>query len=150
MKFIPVAVAALLAASSPAWATPAHKAAAPGHVALPAHVRPERYQINIIPNAQDLTFEGHEAITVTVKRTTSKIVLNAADMDAASQFYCDFLEFDIINRIKVMCFLQCNEDHHSLAFATGDASTLNHVAVLSMPVSICPDRISARPRAMAP
>ena len=56
------------------------------------------------------------------------VVLNSADMDATSSFYCERLGFQQINRIKVMCFLKCNEDHHSLAFAAGNASTLNHLA----------------------
>jgi catechol 2,3-dioxygenase len=55
-------------------------------------------------------------------------VLNSADMDAASAFYQTYLRFDQINRIERMCFLQCNEDHHSLAFALGKASSLNHLA----------------------
>ncbi len=55
-------------------------------------------------------------------------VLNAPDMDATSTFYCETLGFQLFNRIKVMCFLKCNQDHHSLAFAAGSASTLNHLA----------------------
>jgi catechol 2,3-dioxygenase len=55
-------------------------------------------------------------------------VLNSADMDGASAFYCERLGFQQINRIERMCFLKCNVDHHSLAFARGTASTLNHLA----------------------
>ena len=85
MKFAVVAAAALLAAGSPAWAaqakaTKAAAPAAPTHVALPSDVAPERYDILIVPNAKDLTFAGHEAITVVVRRPTSRIVLNAADI----------------------------------------------------------------------
>ena len=45
MKFFPAVAAALLAATSPAWAAPAHpkvKAAAARHVALPTTVVPDR------------------------------------------------------------------------------------------------------------
>lgn len=63
------------------------------------------------------------------------VVLNAADMDSISAFYCDRLGFQLINRIKVMSFLKCNQDHHSLAFATGAASTLNHIAFAMQDVS---------------
>ena len=89
MKFVPAFVLAALmlratALSAEAATSTAKPAAAKGathaHVALPADVRPERYAINIIPNAEKLTFEGHEAITVTVKRATKQIVLNAADI----------------------------------------------------------------------
>jgi catechol-2,3-dioxygenase len=55
-------------------------------------------------------------------------VLNSADMDATSAFYCERLGFRQINRIERMCFLKCNEDHHSLAFAKGSGCTLNHLA----------------------
>src|SRR3954452_2371777 len=89
MRFVTALAAALLAASSPALAAPKapapaqHKPAAPtpvAHVALPTDVRPERYDIAITPNAKDLTFLGHEAVTITVKRATNRIVLNAADI----------------------------------------------------------------------
>jgi aminopeptidase N len=86
MKFIPVVVAAMLAAASPAWAAPTHpkptgEAAFPPHVALPTNVIPERYEISITPNAGTLTFTGREKIAVTVKSATDRIVLNAADID---------------------------------------------------------------------
>jgi aminopeptidase N len=93
MKFMPAAVAVLLAVSAPAWvhAAPAAKATAkaapaakpvafPPHVALPKAVAPERYAITIRPNAEKLTFAGHEDITLTVKSATDRIVLNAADI----------------------------------------------------------------------
>ncbi len=72
--------AALLAASSPSLAASAELKLAAAHVALPADVRPERYDIAITPNAKDLTFLGHEAVVITVKRATNRIVLNAADI----------------------------------------------------------------------
>jgi aminopeptidase N len=82
MKLAVAFAAALLAVSSPAWAAPAKtaQASAPAHVALPTDVTPERYDIAITPNAKDLTFVGHEAITIVVKRPTARIVLNAADI----------------------------------------------------------------------
>jgi aminopeptidase N len=84
MKFVPAAVAILLAATSPAWAASAQpKAAGPaaaGHISLPTNVVPERYEITIRPNAEKLTFSGQEKIAVTVKSATDRIVLNAADI----------------------------------------------------------------------
>jgi aminopeptidase N len=83
MKFIPAVAAALLAATSPAWAAPAHpkaKAATAGHVALPTNVVPDRYEIAIVPHAESLSFNGFETIAVTVKSPTDRIVLNAADL----------------------------------------------------------------------
>src|SRR5438105_4972786 len=84
MKFIPVFVALLLAVGAPAWAAPAHHAAkakaAAGHVALPANVRPDRYDIVMRPDAAHLTFSGQEKIALTVTSATSRIELNAADI----------------------------------------------------------------------
>src|SRR5258706_2238106 len=80
MKIIPLLAAVLLAASVPAWAAPAHHKPAASHVALPTAVRPDRYDIRIVPNAEALIFEGHEKIALTVKAPTDRIVLNAADI----------------------------------------------------------------------
>jgi aminopeptidase N len=87
MKFVVAVVAALLAVGAPACAAPAKappaKAATPApaaHVALPTDVVPERYDIAISPNARDLSFAGHEAVTIRVKRATRSITLNAADI----------------------------------------------------------------------
>jgi aminopeptidase N len=84
MKFAVAVLAALLAVASPVCAAPAKappaKAAAPTHVALPTDVTPERYDIAITPSAADLSFAGHEAVTIRVKRATHSITLNAADI----------------------------------------------------------------------
>ena len=78
-----------------------------------------------------LTEDTRHADTAAHPDKPSKIthaVLNSPDMDKISAFYVERLGFTVKNRIKVMSFLKCNQDHHSLAFASGDASTLNHLA----------------------
>ena len=47
---------------------------------LPADVTPTHYDIQVTPNAQALTFDGHVAIDVTVAKPTNTIKLNAADL----------------------------------------------------------------------
>ena len=82
-RFFSAIVAIAIATTSPAWASGSHKSiakAAPAHIALPSEVRPERYKINIAPDAANLTFVGHEAVSIVVNRATSRIVLNAADI----------------------------------------------------------------------
>ncbi|MBI1200793.1 MAG: M1 family peptidase [Phenylobacterium sp.] len=81
MKFLAVLAAAMVAASAPAVvaAAPA-KPAAETRIVLPTDVRPDRYDIRIVPNAEALTFTGHEAIAITVVKPTDRIVLNAADI----------------------------------------------------------------------
>jgi catechol 2,3-dioxygenase-like lactoylglutathione lyase family enzyme len=56
------------------------------------------------------------------------LVLNAAAPEATSDFWCRRLGFRVIDRTKALIFLNCNADHHSIAFAKGDAATLHHIA----------------------
>src|SRR5215469_5745565 len=55
-------------------------------------------------------------------------LLNSPDMKKISDFYGEHLGFTVKGGNPRMFFLQCNQDHHSLAFAAGNASTLNHLA----------------------
>jgi catechol-2,3-dioxygenase len=55
-------------------------------------------------------------------------VLNSPDMDKISTFYAERLGFEAKTYNPRMFFLKCNQDHHSLAFAAGNTSTLNHLA----------------------
>jgi catechol 2,3-dioxygenase len=93
---------------------------------------PDGRRVNI------LTEDVRHADTEAQGDKPSKIthaVLNSPDMDKISDFYVAHLGFTVKNRIKVMSFLKCNQDHHSLAFATGNASTLNHLAFAMQDVS---------------
>lgn len=56
------------------------------------------------------------------------VVLNSRDVPAASKFFVDALGFVLSDRTRIMDFVRCNRDHHSIAFATGGAATLNHIA----------------------
>lgn len=81
MKFLVVLAAAVLAASTPALAAgPAKPAAKTQRLVLPTDVRPDRYDIRIVPDAANLRFIGHVDIQLTVVRPTTRIVLNAADL----------------------------------------------------------------------
>jgi len=82
MKFLAAVAAAFLAVGSPALAVaaPEPAKAAAKRVVLPTDVRPDRYQIRVTPDAENLKFTGHVDIDVTVVRPTDKIVLNAADL----------------------------------------------------------------------
>jgi catechol 2,3-dioxygenase-like lactoylglutathione lyase family enzyme len=56
------------------------------------------------------------------------IVLNAPDRAAISAFYCEQLGFRRIDSTKMLTFLCCSRDHHTIAFAESDASSLHHIA----------------------
>jgi len=60
--------------------------AAPARVVLPDTVTPERYRIDIVPDAEALTFKGTVQIDITVHSAVDRIVLNGADLviDAAA------------------------------------------------------------------
>jgi aminopeptidase N len=71
-------VTALLGSLAADGAVAAPRAAE--RVVLPADVRPERYELLIVPDAERLTFDGHAKITLQVLQPTQRIVLNAADL----------------------------------------------------------------------
>jgi len=57
------------------------------------------------------------------------VVLNTADIDAASGFYTDVLGFRVSDWSEhQMVFLRCNAYHHSVAFNQGEWSSINHMA----------------------
>jgi catechol 2,3-dioxygenase len=58
------------------------------------------------------------------------VVLNAADVARAQGFCERALGFRLTDRTRIMAFLRCNSDHHSLAFADADKDALNHIAFL--------------------
>jgi aminopeptidase N len=83
MKPLVLALAAALLASPAALAAPAKAPVAPApprRVVLPTDVRPERYEIRIVPDADKLTFRGEARIAIRVLRPTRSIELNAADI----------------------------------------------------------------------
>jgi catechol 2,3-dioxygenase len=56
------------------------------------------------------------------------VVFNSADVALAQRFFEEALGFRLSDRTKVMAFMRCNSDHHSIALADSDADTLNHIA----------------------
>jgi catechol 2,3-dioxygenase len=56
------------------------------------------------------------------------VVFNSADVAAAQRFYEEALGFRLSDRTKIMAFMRCNSDHHSIALADSNADTLNHIA----------------------
>ena len=57
-------------------------------------------------------------------------VLNAHDIAAAQRFLEASLGFRLADRTRIMAFMNCNDDHHSLAFGDADNDALNHIAFL--------------------
>ncbi len=58
------------------------------------------------------------------------VVLNAADVAKAQRFFEQALGFTLSDRTRIMAFLRCNRDHHSVALGDADQAALNHIAFL--------------------
>ncbi len=57
-------------------------------------------------------------------------VLNSHAIDAAQAFLGQALGFVLADRTRIMAFMNCNDDHHSLALGDTDNDALNHIAFL--------------------
>ena len=58
------------------------------------------------------------------------VVLNSHDVDATQAWFQRALGFTLADRTKIMAFLNCNADHHSVALGITDNDALNHIAFL--------------------
>jgi catechol 2,3-dioxygenase len=56
------------------------------------------------------------------------VVFNSADVPLAQAFYERALGFTLSDRTRIMAFMRCGSDHHSIALADADSNTLNHIA----------------------
>jgi catechol-2,3-dioxygenase len=57
-------------------------------------------------------------------------VLNCRDLLRAQHFLERAFGFVLADRTRIMAFMNCNDDHHSLALGDSDNDALNHVAFL--------------------
>ena len=55
-------------------------------------------------------------------------VLNSHDVEATRAFMEQVLDFSLSDRTRIMAFMRCNSDHHSIALGDTDNDALNHVA----------------------
>lgn len=55
-------------------------------------------------------------------------VLNSADLPATQRFLEQALGFVLADRTRIMAFMNCDADHHTLAIGDSDNSALNHIA----------------------
>jgi len=57
-------------------------------------------------------------------------VLNSHDVAATQRFLETALGFKLADRTRIMAFMNCDRDHHSLALGDADNDALNHIAFL--------------------
>jgi catechol 2,3-dioxygenase len=58
------------------------------------------------------------------------VVLNSRDVSKTQRYFERVLGFSLIDRTRMMAFLNCNHDHHTIALADADNDALNHVAFM--------------------
>lgn len=58
----------------------------------------------------------------------SHVVLNSDATDEMAAAFTDLLGFRVRDRTRMMTFLGCNSDHHSIAFARFGGARVNHIA----------------------
>jgi catechol 2,3-dioxygenase-like lactoylglutathione lyase family enzyme len=63
-----------------------------------------------------------------VPQRLAHAVINAASVPTAQSFLERALGFVLADRTRIMAFMNCNEDHHSLALGDTDNNALNHIA----------------------
>lgn len=57
-------------------------------------------------------------------------VLNSHDAEATRRFVEQVFDFSLSDRTRIMAFMRCNSDHHSIALGDTDNDALNHIAFL--------------------
>ena len=57
-------------------------------------------------------------------------VLNSHDVEATRRFMEQVFDFSLSDRTRIMAFMRCNSDHHSIALGDTDNDALNHIAFL--------------------
>ncbi|TWB70714.1 catechol 2,3-dioxygenase [Nitrospirillum amazonense] len=58
------------------------------------------------------------------------VVLNSRDVARTQAFFEQALGFKLSDRTRIMAFLRCGPDHHSVALGDADTDSLNHIAFL--------------------
>lgn len=56
------------------------------------------------------------------------VVMNSENVAVAQTFFEDALGFKLSDRTRIMAFLRCGTDHHSIALADATETSLNHIA----------------------
>ena len=56
------------------------------------------------------------------------VVMNSENVAVAQRFFEDALGFRLSDRTRIMAFMRCSSDHHSIALADAQENSLNHIA----------------------
>ena len=56
------------------------------------------------------------------------VVLNSRDVAATQRFFEVVFGFTLVDRTRIMAFLNCDRDHHTVALGDASEDSLNHIA----------------------
>src|SRR5690606_29835156 len=59
------------------------------------------------------------------------VVINASDVPQCQRFMENVFDFSLSDRTRIMAFMRCATDHHSIAIGDTDNNCLNHIAFLT-------------------
>jgi catechol 2,3-dioxygenase-like lactoylglutathione lyase family enzyme len=105
----------------------------PGRIADPAGglgltIRDPDGRVFQVVHGDALHTDAHEAKDRPVR--LAHVVLNSHDVDATQRWFAQALGFTLADRTRIMAFLNCDRDHHSVAIGITDNDALNHIAFL--------------------
>lgn len=72
--------------------------------------------------------DAHEASDRPIR--LAHAVLNSHDVESTQGFMTSVFDFSLSDRTRIMAFMRCNSDHHSIALGDTDNDALNHIAFL--------------------
>ena len=79
----------------------------------------------VVCGSQEHSPEPHDALRPT---KLSHVNLNSSDHPRSVEFLQKVLGFELRDETKIMNFMGCNADHHSLVVAKSGGPTLNHIS----------------------
>lgn len=105
----------------------------PGRVADPAGglgltIRDPDGRVIQVVHGDAMNTDAHGAKDRPVR--LAHVVLNSHDADATQRWFAQALGFTLADRTRIMAFLNCDRDHHSVAIGITDNDALNHIAFL--------------------
>jgi catechol 2,3-dioxygenase-like lactoylglutathione lyase family enzyme len=86
---------------------------------------PEGHPLSI---SADIARHADAATDLSRPTKLSHVVLNSAEVEKQTAFFLDVLGFKWSDSTKMMDFVRCCSDHHSVAFTRSNGPSLNHMA----------------------
>ena len=81
-----------------------------------------------VVHGDELHNDSHEASDKPIR--LAHAVLNSHDVESTRRFMEAVFDFSLSDRTRIMAFMRCNNDHHSIALGDTDNDALNHIAFL--------------------